>query len=126
MIAAGFGFRAAATTASLRDALDLARARTGAGPTLVALATAADKAGAAPLCALAQALGLPIHAVDTARLTAQHTPTRSHASQAAHGTGSVAEAAALAAAGPEARIVAPRVISGDGMATCALAEGKDP
>ncbi|NNK15876.1 MAG: precorrin methylase, partial [Sulfitobacter sp.] len=36
--------------------------------------------------------------------------------------GSLAEAAALAAAGPNARLVAARVVSGDGMATAAIAE----
>ena len=35
--------------------------------------------------------------------------------------GSVAEAAALAAAGPGARLLAPRMISADRMASCALA-----
>ena len=34
-----------------------------------------------------------------------------------------AEAAALAAAGPGARLLGPRVVSADRMATCALAEG---
>ncbi|RDW13157.1 precorrin methylase, partial [Paracoccus thiocyanatus] len=37
----------------------------------------------------------------------------------------LAEAAALAALGPGARITAPRVTSQDGMATAAIAEG-DP
>jgi cobalt-precorrin 5A hydrolase len=41
------------------------------------------------------------------------------------GTGSVAEASALAAAGPGARLLGPRVISGDGLATAAIAERKD-
>ena len=58
-----------------------------------------------------------------AALTAQATSTQSPASRASRGTGSVAEAAALAAAGPGARLLSPRVISADGRATCALAEG---
>ena len=126
MIVAGFGFRAAATVTSLRDALDLARQGLGEDQPIACLATAADKAVTAPFAALADALGLPIRGIDTARLTTQHTPTRSSASQAARGTGSVAEAAALAAAGAGSSILVPRVISGDGMATCALAERKDP
>lgn len=126
MIVAGFGFRAAATVASLRDALDLARQGHGEDQPIACLATAADKAGTAPFSALAAALSLPVHGIDTACLTAQHTPTRSSASFGARSTGSVAEAAALAAAGEESCILVPRVISGDGMATCALAERKDP
>ena len=41
------------------------------------------------------------------------------------GTGSVAEAAALAAAGPGAQLLGPRVVSGDGLATAAIAIGRD-
>jgi cobalt-precorrin 5A hydrolase len=44
---------------------------------------------------------------------------------AARGVGSVAEAVALAAAGPGARIVVARVISSDRMATCAIAQGPE-
>ncbi|PTE19863.1 precorrin methylase, partial [Cereibacter changlensis JA139] len=35
------------------------------------------------------------------------------------------EAAALAAAGPGARLLGPRVTSADGRATAAIAEGRD-
>ncbi|HRO16470.1 MAG TPA: hypothetical protein PLL33_15800, partial [Paracoccus sp. (in: a-proteobacteria)] len=42
--------------------------------------------------------------------------------RAAHGTGSVAEAVALAAAGPGARITTRRVVSPDRSATCAIAQ----
>ncbi len=120
MIVAGFGFRGGASADSLRDALD----RTGAAPDL--LATAAAKAGAAPIRALARALDRPLRAVDPAALSAQDTPTRSEAARRSHATGSVAEAAALAAAGPGAVLVAPRCISADRMATCAIARGPDP
>ncbi|MHA6346914.1 cobalamin biosynthesis protein, partial [Roseivivax sp. CAU 1761] len=44
---------------------------------------------------------------------------------ARYDTGSVAEAAALAAAGPGARLLGPRAVSPDGCATCALAQGKE-
>ncbi|MGR3493836.1 cobalamin biosynthesis protein [Citreimonas sp.] len=117
MIVAGFGFRAAATADSLRDAL----ARTGKDAD--ALATAADKADAPAFTNFARTLGLPVHAVAPDTLRAQDTLTASAASRAARDTGSVAEAAALAAAGPGARLLAPRAISGDRMATCALAIG---
>jgi cobalt-precorrin 5A hydrolase len=120
VIVAGFGFRASATTDSLVDAL----ARTGGAPGL--LATAEDKASAPAFRAVATQLGLSVRGIDAAALEAQTTLTHSQASRAARATGSVAEAAALAAAGPGARLLGPRAVSGDGMATCALAEGANP
>jgi cobalt-precorrin 5A hydrolase len=119
MIVAGFGFRAAVSPAALRDALRIAA--DGHAP-VSALATLADKV--APLVPLAEALGLPLIAVPADRLAAVTPATRSAASLRARGTGSVAEAAALAAAGPGARLIGPRSISTDRMATCALAEGQ--
>lgn len=122
MIVAGFGFSTRATPASLRDAL----AATGGAPD--ALATAADKA--AQLAPLAAELGLPLTPISAEDLTAQTTLTHSAASHSARATGSVAEAAALAAAGPGARLLAPRALSSDRLATCALArsfaQGKTP
>lgn len=120
MIVAGFGFRASATANSLTDALTQA----AQGYTVGAVATARDKAQAPAFKALAQARTLPVIAIDSDQLTAQETTTHSAASLKAHGTGSVAEAAALAAAGPGARLIAPRHVSRDHRATCALAEGK--
>lgn len=115
MRVAGIGFRGAASLASLADALDRA------GPA-DALATARAKAQAPVILALASARGLPLIAVEVAGIA---TPTQSPRVLALHGTGSLAEAAALAALGPGARIVAPRVTSSDGMATAAIAMG-DP
>lgn len=112
MIVAGFGYRAAATEASLRSALALAQA---GAPPVTHVATLADK------LPLLEALGLPAIAVEA--VAGIVTPTRSAASLAARGTGSVAEAAALAATGPGARLLVPRQISPDRMATCAIAEG---
>lgn len=116
---AGLGFRGEATPESLADAL----ARAAGGRPVAALATAAGKAEAPALRTLAARLGLPVIGVDTDRLAAQETLTRSEAALAARGTGSLAEAAALAAAGPGARLLGPRAISADRMATCALAAG---
>ena len=87
----------------------------------VALATAADKADAPALQALSRETRLPVIAV--ADLSGQPTATHSPRVAALKGTGSVAEAAALAAAGAGARLIAPRVISADRMATAALAQG---
>ncbi len=118
MIVAGFGFRASAGPESLASAL----ARTGRhAPD--ALATAEDKAGSRTFRSLAAWMALPVIGVSAAQIMAQRTLTQSPASLAARGTGSLAEAAALAAAGPGARLLGPRVVSEDGCATCALAEG---
>jgi cobalt-precorrin 5A hydrolase len=111
VIVAGFGCRASATARSLEGAL----AATGATPH--ALALPADRA------ALAEGLGLPVIAVVADTLAAINTPTCSPASLAARGVGSIAEAAALAAAGPGARLIVARRISPDRLATCAIAEG---
>lgn len=121
MIVAGFGFRAGAGLPSLRAALALAQPGL---PPVTHLATAADKAAA--LAPLARALGLPLIGLAPGRLAGVPTPTRSAASRAARGTGSVAEAAALVAAGPGARLIAGRFISADRMATCAIAQGTMP
>jgi cobalt-precorrin 5A hydrolase len=117
MIVAGFGFRRAATAESLLDALDKAR-----GPQAPALlATAEDKAAAPAFQALSARLGLPIHTVTLDALAQVETPTRSATVRALRGSGSVAEAAALVAAGPGASLLGPRAVSADRMATCALA-----
>ena len=119
MIVAGFGFRASAPMESLREALELA-----AGDTRIdALATVTGKADSGALCQLAGSLDLQILSVTPEDLARQVTETRSEASIRAHGTGSVAEASALAGAGANARLLTPRRISADGSATCALAEG---
>lgn len=116
MIVAGLGFRKNAGIASLRDAL------TRAGQSPQALATAADKAEAPVIRALADELGLPLYAIALAELRDQPTQTHSPRVAELYGTGSLAEAAALAAAGPNARLLGPRVTSKDGKATAAIAE----
>ncbi|WP_417604531.1 cobalamin biosynthesis protein [Primorskyibacter flagellatus] len=117
MIVAGFGFRSRADVGSLRSALELH----GVAPD--SLATASAKAKAAPFIDLAQALGLPVVAVPADELVIQPVQTHSVASHDHYGTASVAEAAALAAAGPGARLLAARLISPDRLATCAIAIG---
>ena len=118
MIVAGFGFRAGVTARSLSDAL----LRTGKNHNVACIATVANKTTEPGFADFAADFNAPLCAVDPETLAGQLTPTQSDASLAAYGTGSVAEAAALAAAGPGACLLAPRVVSADGMATCALAE----
>lgn len=119
MKVAGFGFRKKACIDSLSDAL----ARAGGAEGLTALAAPEDKAGAPCLADLAARLGLPIMAVAHTDLASAATLTEAPRVRALRGTGSVAEAAALAAAGPSARLTGPRAISTDRMATCAIATG---
>ncbi|MCX7567111.1 cobalamin biosynthesis protein [Sulfitobacter sp. F26169L] len=119
MIVAGLGFRVDADLNSLRTALLLACQERL--PDI--LATAAGKEESAALRALADELALSVTAVPLAQLRAQSTLTHSPTSQAAYGTGSVAEAAALAAVGPNGRLLGQRHISPDRMATCAFAQG---
>jgi cobalt-precorrin 5A hydrolase len=116
MIVAGMGFRQSADLTALREAF---LAAGGARATVIA--TAEDKAQAPVLQAFAAERHLPILAITAAELAAQTTPTQSPRVTARYGTGSLAEASALAAAGPKARLLSPRVQSTDGTATAALA-----
>ncbi|SDC37414.1 cobalamin biosynthesis protein [Ruegeria marina] len=119
MIVAGLGFASAATLVSLTDAFE----RAARGHAVAAIATVADKDGHPALAAFAAARGLPVQLVPPADLAGQRTLTCSLQSRAAYGTGSVAEASALAAAGPGGRLLCPRQISDDRLATCAVAIG---
>jgi cobalt-precorrin 5A hydrolase len=117
MIVAGFGFRSGVTLAALQDAL----ARAGGSQGVTHLATLAAKAeGLEPL---AKALRLPVVGLDAEALRGVQTVTQSDRVEQMFGTGSVAEAVALAAAGQGARLRGPRAVSADGTATAALAEG---
>ncbi|MGM0825007.1 MAG: cobalamin biosynthesis protein [Pseudomonadota bacterium] len=115
---AGFGFRSEATLESLALALDQ----------LVEHYGIIDKLAAAhsmlPLVEeLGRLRGIKVIAVVDAELPTVTTLTHSAQSLQARGTGSVAEAVALLAAGPGAKLLGPRIISADRHATAALAEG---
>ena len=114
MRVAGIGFRAGAGIESLRWVLEAVETQGGAAD---ALATVVQKAPA--LRQLAAERRLPLQAVAVAGVK---TPTHSPRIAAMHGTGSVAEAAALSAAGQGATIIVTRITAPDGMATCAMAE----
>lgn len=119
MKVAGLGFRRDVTIASLREALLAAGGFEG----LAAVATVSDKADAPALKLLAQELDLPIKGIPAEILTDIVTATQSEVIKARFGTGSIAEAAAIAAAGCGARLIAVRAVSQDRMATAAIAEG---
>jgi cobalt-precorrin 5A hydrolase len=120
MRVAGLGFRKEATIEALREVLTAVGGARG----LDALATATDKAEAAVIVALAHELGLTIKPVSAEVLARVETATHSARIETMFGTGSLAEAAALAAAGPRARLVSLRTISRDKAATAAIAEGE--
>lgn len=123
MIVAGFGFRQGATLASLESALELA---CGQVPSVRIALLAVPEDKRALIAELAERRGLPVLGIAPQALEAAVTVTRSAASLDARRTGSVAEACALVATGPSARLLAPRIVSPDRMATCAIAEGALP
>ncbi|KIC19843.1 cobalamin biosynthesis protein [Leisingera sp. ANG-Vp] len=125
MKVAGIGFRGAATAADLQVALELT------GEQVDALASVAEKAAAPAMQAFAQAAGLPVIALQEQDIAGEQTLTCSPRIKARFGTGSLAEAAALAGArhgvpGAKSRLLAPRVVTADGLATAAIAERLEP
>ncbi len=125
MKVAGIGFRASATLADLRQALDLLQAQPDA------LASLKSKAEAEPLKTLATERGLPLIALAEDDIAGEQTLTCSPRIKARFATGSLAEAAALVGArqtrpGARARLIAPRIVTANGLATAALAERLDP
>jgi cobalt-precorrin 5A hydrolase len=126
MIVAGIGCRRGADAAEIAAAIHAALAHRGLGPGALALiATSAAKADEPGIKGAATALGLPLIGVPQHEMEAAgaRTQTRSERAIAVTGVPSLAEAAALAAAGPSARLLAARVAVGP--ATCALAETED-
>ena len=121
MIIAGVGFNSNCGPKELAGLIR--QAQETARRTATALAAPAWKAQADCLTAAAELLALPVLAVDRGALMAVEDCilTQSAVSRAATGVGSVAEAAALAAAGPGSRLVLARISSAH--ATCALSEG---
>ena len=126
-LVAGLGFRAGCEVDSLRSALlaalDVASTAQGQPITLAhlsALATAADKVHHPGLLQMAAEMQIPIHRVPLPALADQPAATSAHVPKR-YGAHSVAEAAALAAAGPGGTLLGRRSISPDRMATAALA-----
>ncbi|MFG6178293.1 cobalamin biosynthesis protein [Halomonas sp. THAF12] len=116
MRVAGFGFRRAATLASLTEALDRIETRHGPADRLAAAESMRPLVQALSETRGLETLGVPDHALATAE-----TLTRSSHSRRARGTGSVAEAVAVLAAGPNGELLGPRLVSPDRRATAAMA-----
>lgn len=114
------GVSAAAVIAAVDSACDVL------GGSLDILATIAGRRGEAGLAEAAAALGLPLVFLPQAKLeaAAPAAVTRSERVVALFGVPSVAETAALAAAGSGARLIVPRRIIGP--VTIAIAEGDLP
>jgi cobalt-precorrin 5A hydrolase len=122
MIVAGVGCRRGASAPDIEAAIRAALARANLiADALDVIATIAAKSGEAGIQAAAETLGVCVIAVSEVDLktAAGRTETRSERVFALTGVPSVAEAAALAAAGPAARLISPRLVVG--AATCALA-----
>jgi cobalt-precorrin 5A hydrolase len=125
VIVAGVGCRKAISAAQVESAIEAALLHNRlAGHRISLIAVPAVKGTEAGIVAAAAARGVLLvliaqHALEAADA---RTLTRSARSMDALNVHSVAEAAALAAAGPNARLLAPRVAVGP--VTCALAEGE--
>jgi cobalt-precorrin 5A hydrolase len=122
MIVAGIGCKRGAAASDIEAAIRaaLARGRVDASD-LKAIATSKAKDAEAGIATAASIFGVGIMLVPDAELKAAGTrvATRSDRVLALTGVPSLAEAAALAAAGPSSRLIASRLVVG--AATCALA-----
>jgi cobalt-precorrin 5A hydrolase len=127
MIAAGVGCKRGASAPDIEAAIRAALARANiAADALDVIATIEAKNAEAGIHAAAKTLGVSVVIVAEPELAAAgaRVATRSNRALAFAGVGSVAEAAALAAAGPSAKLIAPRLVTG--AATCALAASPAP
>jgi cobalt-precorrin 5A hydrolase len=123
MIVAGIGCRKGAAAAEIEAAIAAALDRAGLGIAAVQLiATSVAKGSEPGIAAAAHSIGVPLVVVAQEKLVSAgaRATTRSERVLALTGVSSVAEAAALAAGGPAARLIAPRIAVGP--ATCALAD----
>ena len=122
MIVAGVGCRAGASAAEVEAAVAAALASAGlkAGA-LGMIATSYAKAAEPGIVAVASERGVKFVVVPQAEFEAAGLRAVTHSDRvlALTGVPSVSEAAALAAGGPDARLIGPRVVVGP--ATCALA-----
>jgi cobalt-precorrin 5A hydrolase len=122
MIAAGIGCKRGAPAsdieAAIRAALARARIDDDALDVIATIETKNDEAG---IRTAANKFGVCLIIVPALQLAASSDRVQTHSERvsALIGVGSVAEAAALAAAGSASKLIVPRVIVG--VATCALA-----
>jgi cobalt-precorrin 5A hydrolase len=125
VIVAGIGCKRGAPVADIEAAIRAAFERGGVSlDALAAVATIALKQSEFGIAAAAKKLGVKFIVVPEAALQAAGERTETHSERVLELTGvsSVAEAAALAAAGPTARLLGPRLALG--AVTCALASSE--
>jgi cobalt-precorrin 5A hydrolase len=126
-LVAGIGFRRSTGADEIAALIARALGLVGAeGGDLAVVATAADRAVEPAIRDAAASFGLSPCPVAAEALKARdgQVVTRSTRIEGLRGVGSLAEAAALAAAGPASRLALPRIASGG--ATCALAVRPTP
>ncbi|MCJ2071608.1 cobalamin biosynthesis protein [Methylobacterium sp. J-030] len=124
-LVAGIGFRRGTGADEIAALIARALERVGAErAALTAIATAADRAAEPAVTAAAARFGLSPRPIAPDALEARDAELATRSARIEHlrGVGSLAEAAALAAAGPDSRLALPRIASGG--ATCALARGQ--
>jgi cobalt-precorrin 5A hydrolase len=119
----GLGFRDQANAQSIEKVLADVIAQAAMQDVPTVLAVVEDKATHPALLAAAQAIHLSIRSVAAEALRAAdaRVTTRSERVLRQRGVGSVCEAAALAIAGTDARLVVTRQVSADRNATAAAA-----
>lgn len=125
MIVVGVGCRRNSPATRIGAAIGEALEQAGmTAERIDALAAPAFKAEEAAIAEAAAAFGVPLLWIGRAHLDAVQPlcPTKSPTAAEATGLGAVSEAAALAAAGRNARLLLPR-IARDGV-TCAVARGE--
>ena len=123
MIIGGIGCRKGVSAAAITAAIEAACTQAGLAATSVSvIATAAMKESEPGIAQAAAALGVPLILVSEPDLRAAGARAATHSPRVMELTGvpSVAEAAALAAGGPAASLLAARIVVGP--VTCALAE----
>jgi len=126
MIVAGIGCRRGTTAQEIDAAIEAAFAEAGrSSEALSAIATSDGKGSEVGIIEAAAGRGVGLVLVKPAELEAAGPRTQSSSPRVKElfGVPSVAEAAALAAAGPEAKLVVPRMVVG--AATCAIAVAED-
>ena len=123
----GVGFRKEASARSIGEVVTNASAQAAMPGAASLLAVLEDKAAHPGLRVAADTAHLPIEAVGTHAMRAAdaHVATRSAQVKRYRDVGSVCEAAALAAAGPGARLLVGRIVSADRHATAAAAFTED-
>jgi cobalt-precorrin 5A hydrolase len=122
MMVAGIGCRSGVSAEQVEAALAAALAPVSpAGPTLTLIATPAAKGHEPGIIAAAAARRISLVLISQSDLEAANPRTLTHSEHAmiVMNVHSVAEAAALAGAGPKSRLLGPRIAIGP--VTCALA-----